>query len=233
MTILPVAFHEERNEGGGMHQIDFDRLRRHTKYYAVLNLVPFLLWFVNAWSNAVGFLLTLFVLPAIYLIAVVVTCRWSLVAWRSGKAETPWRWRFAVAFSPMALFGLSLLFFSPLAKAGDMAGALTRLAVNHRRYEAIIAGASANSVGQFYETANGITYSVDAGPPVRVAFNPEGFLDNWSGVIYDPTGEVMRADGWDPASGKFRAPDRITKIFGGDLVACRHLWGDYYDCSFT
>ena len=110
---------------------------------------------------------------------------------------------------------------------------VAELAINHHRYETIIAKARANPVDRSYESANGITYSVDVGPPVRVAFNPEGFLDNWSGVIYDPTGEVMQADGWDPASRKFRAPDRITKIFGGDLVACRHLWGDYYDCSFT
>ena len=116
-----------------MHQIDFDKLRRHARYYALLTLVPFLLWFVGAWSNAAGFLLTLFVLPAIYLIAVVTTCYWSFAAWRGGEAETPWRWRFGVALFPMVLFGLSLLFFSPLAKAGDMAGALTRLAINHHR----------------------------------------------------------------------------------------------------
>lgn len=216
-----------------MQQVDFSQFRRRAKYYVALNFVPLLLCFVAAWSNAAGFVLTLFVLPAIYLIAVVATCYWSFSAWRRGKAEMPRRWRFAVALVPIALFGLSVLFFIPLAKAGNMAGGLTRLAINHHRYEIIIAKARANPVDQSYETANGITYSVDAGPPVRVAFNPEGFLDNWSGLIYDPTGEVMQADGRDPATGKFRAPDRITKIFGGDLVACRHIWGDYYDCSFT
>ena len=42
----------------------------------------------------------------------------------------------------------------------------------------------------------------------------------------------MLADGFDE-QGRFHAPDRITKIFGGDLVSCRWLWGDYYTCSFT
>jgi hypothetical protein len=61
--------------------------------------------------------------------------------------------------------------------------------------------------------------------------NP-GFLDNWSGIVFDPTGAVMQADGWD-AAGKFRAPDAITKLFGGDIVSCSHILGDYYRCSFT
>ncbi len=58
-------------------------------------------------------------------------------------------------------------------------------------------------------------------------------LDNWSGIIYDPTGDVMLARGFDPVSGRFHAPDRITKLFEGDLVECRHLWSSYYSCSFT
>lgn len=78
----------------------------------------------------------------------------------------------------------------------------------------------------------GIAYAIDRGPPVRVAFHADGILDNWSAVVFDPTGEMLKADGWD-ARGKFRAPDRITRLFGGDLVACHRLWGDYLKCSFT
>lgn len=44
---------------------------------------------------------------------------------------------------------------------------------------------------------------------------------------------MMQADGFDPATGKFRAPDRVTKLFGGDLVWCRPLWRHYYECGFT
>jgi hypothetical protein len=85
---------------------------------------------------------------------------------------------------------------------------------------------------EWHAEQGGIIYNVDLGPPVRVAFHPEGMLDNWSGIIFDPTGEVMQADGFD-ARGNFVAPERITKLFGGDLVGCRHLWRDYYRCSFT
>lgn len=79
----------------------------------------------------------------------------------------------------------------------------------------------------------GIEVIVEAGPPVRMAFVTDpGFLDNWSGIVFDPTGVVMQADGWD-AKGKFRAPPPVTQLFGGDIVACNHLSGDYYQCAFT
>ncbi len=110
---------------------------------------------------------------------------------------------------------------------------MSRLFVNHNHYEAIIAKARRNPTPSWFEEDGGVTYSVDVGPPIRVAFNPAGFLDNWSGIIYDPTGDVMQANGFDPVTGKFFAPDRVTKLFDGDLVNCRHLWGNYYDCSFT
>lgn len=57
-------------------------------------------------------------------------------------------------------------------------------------------------------------------------------LNNWSAIVFDPTGKVTLADGFDE-DGNFSAPARITKLFGGDLVSCRSLWGDYYKCSFT
>jgi hypothetical protein len=109
--------------------------------------------------------------------------------------------------------------------------------VNRGHYEEIIAkvkrGHRSPSANSSFEEDGGVEYVVDAGPPVRVAFNPEGMLDNWSGIIFDPTGSVMLAKGFDPKTGKFAAPDRVTKLFGGDLVGCRRLGGSYYDCSFT
>jgi len=105
---------------------------------------------------------------------------------------------------------------------------------NQDRYALIIAKARKAHQAEWYaEDAAGVTYSVDMGPPVRVAFEPAGMLDNWSAIIYDPTGEMLLADGFDPETGKFRAPDSITKVFGGDLVSCKRLWGDYLTCSFT
>ena len=78
-----------------------------------------------------------------------------------------------------------------------------------------------------------IPYRADVGPPVRVAFMTNaGFLDNWRGIVFDPTGEVRLAHGWD-AAGNFYAPTEVTELFGGDVDECDHLVAAYYYCSFT
>ena len=78
-----------------------------------------------------------------------------------------------------------------------------------------------------------IFYIVDPGPPVRVAFQrPGSILDNWEAVVYDPSGRVATATGFDP-EGRFTAAADVLKIFDGDLVACRPLGGAFYRCWFT
>lgn len=140
----------------------------------------------------------------------------------------------AFAIAPILL---SLLIFSclPILWSGIYVGALGKLMLNHSAYEEIVR----QNVAQYGDkpfqarrTENGIEYKIDSGPPVRFAFEPDGFLDNWSGIVYDPSGDVMLADGFG-SKGKFKAPDRVTKLFGGDLVSCRHLFGHYYRCGFT
>ena len=44
-----------------------------------------------------------------------------------------------------------------------------------------------------------LRYVVDDGPPVRVAFPKGGLIDNWWGVIYDPSDAVAEAKGWSEA----------------------------------
>ena len=127
----------------------------------------------------------------------------------------------------------TILFAWPLLIVGEFAGNCAMLIIYQHHYENIIAREKGKPRTIAYANDDGVTYSVDPGPPVRVAFNPSGILDNWSGIIYDPTGDVMQANGFDPKTGKFVAPESITKLFGGDLVSCEHLWGAYYTCSFT
>lgn len=78
--------------------------------------------------------------------------------------------------------------------------------------------------------ANRPDYIIDRGPPVRVAFMwQSGVIDNWVGLVYDPTGVVMRANGSDGDIGL----GPVRKLFGGDIVASRHLQDHWYLCSFT
>ena len=54
-----------------------------------------------------------------------------------------------------------------------------------------------------------------------IIFSWGGFLDNWSGVVYDPSGTIETA------------PKDHKSAFGGDLISVRHLWGAWYYCGFT
>ena len=140
----------------------------------------------------------------------------------------------AVVASPVLLS--ALVFTSlPILWSGAYVGVYGKLLLNHSEYELIVRQNNVQIGGepiQSLSVENGIEYEIDSGPPVRFAFEPDGILDNWSGIVYDPSGDVMLADGFD-SKGKFRAPDRVTKLFGGDLVSCSHFFGHYYRCGFT
>lgn len=76
---------------------------------------------------------------------------------------------------------------------------------------------------------------VDRSGPTRVAISWGGFLDNWGGMVHDPTGEVMRANEIVIDGDNWNDPDLllIRDLFGGKLVYARHIWGDWYYCGFT
>lgn len=133
---------------------------------------------------------------------------------------------------PAALLGAVLLCL-PVHGLGSGLSDVLSLLVLGNRFETQIAQARAGRDPCAQTADDDIACYVDRGPPLRIAWitNP-GFLDNWSGIVFDPTGVVMQADGWDER-GKWRAPDSVTRLFGGDLVSCRHLRGDYYVCAFT
>lgn len=61
---------------------------------------------------------------------------------------------------------------------------------------------------------------VDSGPPARLAFPWEHYMDGMYGIVFDPSGSIL-----DNAEQKL--------LFGGYLVDARHLWGSWYFCAFT
>ena len=77
---------------------------------------------------------------------------------------------------------------------------------------------------------------VDAGPPVRVAFPlPGGILDNWQGIVYDPTGVVLRTREFRRDWSNFDDPALlpVKRLFGGDVQHCESMGGPWYFCQFT
>lgn len=78
--------------------------------------------------------------------------------------------------------------------------------------------------------------SIEPGPPKRIAFSWGGIIDNWRGVVYDPTGEVLKAnildrETWDNRNDPEYAS--VSRWFGGTLIRAQHLKGDWYLCWFT
>ena len=73
--------------------------------------------------------------------------------------------------------------------------------------------------------------SHDAG---RYYFSLAGIGDNHQGFVYDPSGAVAQARGWaNGEAGRFTAPAQVKELFGGDMLRCTHVRGDWFYCSFT
>nr|WP_167956134.1 hypothetical protein [Sphingomonas jejuensis] len=204
-----------------------------TLFFGLIATTPFLIGLVGALAEGVGFLLFILAIP---IMPLVLLLGFGVALARGlghARALDRMRDRAIVILAPAVLLALTITVAWPMLYAGRVSGTFARLILNREHYAEIIAKVQRHPTPANHEEDGGVTYSVDVGPPVRVAFNPAGFLDNWSGIIFDPTGIVMEARGFDPVTGDFHAPDHVTKLFGGDLVGCRHLMGHYYACSFT
>ena len=211
-----------------------DHLRHAGAFFLLIVSSPFLMGFILAWTAGLGYLLLILGIPLLLGTFTVGALFYLVRGIKLARQPRSRRQRALAALAAPMMMLVTISLAWPALAAGSFSGAWTRLMINRAEYEAVIAKArkSGSPSRNSLEQDGDVEYLVDPGPPVRVAFNPEGFLDNWSGIIFDPTGVVMRADGFDPRTGKFVAPDEVTKLFGGDLVSCRRLWGDYYDCSF-
>lgn len=128
-------------------------------------------------------------------------------------------------------FGVVLLTGVIFGLYGARIGTLTRFYALKSRYEAVVAEIRA---GRDPGPKSGCR--IEPGPPLRVAFPwPGGLLDNWCGVVYDPSGLVLKARRFRPDLSNFGDPDLqdVRRLFGGDLRSCEPLGGGWYFCCFT
>ncbi len=63
-------------------------------------------------------------------------------------------------------------------------------------------------------------------------------IDNWYGIIYDPSGMIMRCNESDPRFPAQHPKDdeeltQIRMVFGGTLYKAEPLGNDWYLCWFT
>ncbi|RJF93713.1 hypothetical protein [Sphingomonas cavernae] len=185
-----------------------------------------------------GSTLQILMLPALLLFAWAAMALFIIALRKAYSLWPDWRRAILVACGVPAILSVSTALILPTLWAGNKTyiwgimilgrGWLDRTVAEAQRQPAGI-----DDPGGVYDDQGIIPVLRDNGPPVRVAFvtNP-GFLDNWSGIVFDPTGKVELARGWD-ASGQFYAPTNITGLFSGDVVECSPLIDAYYYCSFT
>jgi hypothetical protein len=125
----------------------------------------------------------------------------------------------------------SVVLFLPVSWAGDWMTERVRFSRQRGVYDRIVAQVQGG--GATRGDLEGIAYDVDPGPPVRVAFPwPGGIVDNWCGIVHDPTGDVMKVNAFTGWSDEWRASP-VTKLFGGDMFACKVVDRPYYMCCFT
>lgn len=106
-----------------------------------------------------------------------------------------------------------------------------------KEYSEIVAELQSGSIARTGEHL-GIAYTSENEPDFRVAFSWAGIIDNWYGVIYDPSGKIMHYNKSDPPlSGHLPITDeeleKISMIFGGVIYKAEHLGGNWYLGWFT
>ena len=135
---------------------------------------------------------------------------------------------FALAVAPVVVS--SLIHFS-----GDHWAHVLHFQLNKGYYEAQVVVILAAPPVQRIQLVGNDCF-LDDGPPVRVAFKiPGGILDNFTAVVYDPTGRVMEVDQLRSEPLLWKNPNSmpIRRLFGGDLIFAEPLGGLWYRCGFT
>ena len=160
---------------------------------------------------------------------------WLIALWR---ARTPPRPAAAIGLGLTLPLGALILWLllPQLTRAGDAFLFTRRFTSLRTQYATLVAEVQSGATSPLtWGEENGIRFQVDSGPPIRVAFlQPGGILDNWEGVVYDPTGRVATATGWRAGvAGNYTAAPDVLNVFGGALVACEPIEGAYYRCWFT
>ena len=202
-------------------------------FFGLIALVPFVTGLFGSFASLAGFMLLFFGLPSALVALAIGTVVFFVHGLRCAGQAVRFEQRAVAVLASPALAASVLLLALPLMALGEVVGDHARLVLNRPRYEAIVDRARADPGSPLRAEYDGLTYAVDPGPPVRVAFDDGPLFDGRSAIVFDPTGAVVLAQGFDPGTGEVGGPEEIAELFGGDLAQCRHLWGAYYKCSFV
>lgn len=131
-------------------------------------------------------------------------------------------WRHAVAV--LAICGTGFLLYS--SNMGFVWG--RHVLFQLRKPDYVRQLAAAEALGEVPEGQG----STDPGPPVVHGFYwQRGMLDNWSAVVYDPTGRIAAINDAEDWNAIHRSG--LSDLFGGTYYRCQSMGGGWYICWFT
>ena len=96
-------------------------------------------------------------------------------------------------------------------------------------------------------SVNGISYDTEVDPVMRVSFSWGGILDNWKGIIYDPTNKLSKTAKNNQIHINYRDRNSLTTadeeyikettelklLFGGVIYKVKKMGNNWYLCWFT
>ena len=96
-------------------------------------------------------------------------------------------------------------------------------------------------------SVNGISYDTEVDPAMRVSFSWGGILDNWKGIIYDPTNELSKIAKNNqihinyrdrnfptPADEEYiKETTELKLLFSGVIYKVKKMGNNWYLCWFT
>ena len=99
----------------------------------------------------------------------------------------------------------------------------------------------------FNGSVNGISYDTEVDPAMRVSFSWGGIIDNWRGIIYDPTNELSKIaennqihinsgerNQLTPDEERYiKETAELKLLFGGVIYKVKKMRNNWYLCWFT
>jgi hypothetical protein len=168
-----------------------------------------------------------FVSPIIWIFPIIAISLLIIIHMIRGISLTIKSKNFSYIIEPVAVVAiLAAIILSPVR----FTGVYVRFLVERGFYVRVVEGLKGGKV-----ELTGKNYILDSTTPLRVAFPWYGMADNWSGICYDPTGLVMKANILKRDYSNVDDPEyrEAAGLYGGGLRDTYHLWGDWYYCNFT
>jgi hypothetical protein len=137
--------------------------------------------------------------------------------------------RYGAARSSLLSLCLLLVLCVVFVLYGARIGTLTGFYAVKPRYEAVVDSLKAGRM-----SVTRLPYRVDPGISLRVAFPwPGGILDDWCGVVHDPSGLLKKARLFKPDLSNLGDPDLhdVRRLFAGDDCYCEPLGDGWYYCG--